>query len=249
MEGENWKSSRSDDRPAVWLGNAIGVHLEAPGLHALALAVADGAAEPLGQALALFRHVSQLPFEVSDPTLRTLPEALPTLRAGDGYFKATLWLHLLRICHIPARMRWVELDPTPVTHGLWDFSRLAGMPFFYPLVEVWLGGSWQTVDAYAMDPPLFDAVMSEIVQRGLPGGYFVHRQGTCSWDGRGDALQRFSPLDPSSRPLRDLGCHHSHADFMRCWGGLVPETAVTHLAYENQARMMNQSFARMRAGA
>ncbi len=122
------------------------------------------------------------------------------------------------------------------------------MPFFHPLAEVWLSGSWQTVDAYAMGPPLFDAVMSEIVQRGLPGGYFVHRHGTCSWGGQGDALQRLSPLAPRSRPPRDLGCHHSHADFVRHRGRLVPETAVTHLAYGNQARLMNQSSARMRVG-
>ncbi len=127
MKGERWRICPSDDRPAVWPGNALGVHLETPGLHALARAVTGGVAEPLGQALALFDRVSQLPFEVSDPMLRTRPEALHTLRAGDGYFKATLWLHLLRVCHIPARLHWVELDPTPVTHGLWDFSRLAGM--------------------------------------------------------------------------------------------------------------------------
>lgn len=249
MDRVNWRTSPSDDRPAVWLGSALGVHLEAPGLHALAMQLTERAADPSAQASALFRHVSHLPFELSDPALRTLPEALHSLSAGDGYFKATLWLHLLRICHIPARMRWVELDPSYVTRGLWDFSRLAGMPFFYPLIEVWLQGRWHAVDAYAMDPPLFKAVMSEMERRRWPAAYFVHRNGTCTWDGQGDALQRFSPLDPTSCPLRDLGCHHSHADFMRAWGRLVPETAVTHLAYENQTRMMNETFARLRARA
>lgn len=100
-----------------------------------------------------------------DPALRTLPEALHSLSAGGGCFKATLWLHLLRICHIPARMRWVELDPSDVTRGLGDFSRLAGMPFFYPLIEVWLQGRWHAVDAYAMDPPLPGRLVQDVCAR------------------------------------------------------------------------------------
>ena len=135
-----------------------------------------------------------------------------------------------------------------MTSGLWDFSRLAGMPFFYPLTEVWLRGLWQSVDAYAMDPPLFGVVLSEIRQRQLMAGYFVHRDGMCTWDGQGDALQRFSPSDPDSRPIRDMGCFHSHSDFLRACRQAVPETAVTNMAYENQTRLMNETFARMRRG-
>ena len=245
----SWKTCNCDDRPGMWLGNAPGVELGATGLRALAARLTDGLADPGEQALALFRHVSWLPFELSDPALRTSPAALHCLAAGDGYFKATLWLHLLRICEIPARMRWVQLEATYVTNGLWDFSRLAGMPFFYPLTEVWLHNRWQSVDAYAMDPPLFGVVLSEIRRRQLMAGYFVHRDGLCTWDGQGDALQRFSPSDPDSCPIRGMGCFHSHADFLRACRQAVPETAVTNMAYENQTRLMNETFARMRASA
>lgn len=245
----SWKTCNCDDSPGAWLGNAPGVDLEATGLRALATQLTDGLTEPGEQAQALFRHVSFLPFELSDPAERTSPRALHRLSAGDGYFKATLWLHLLRIVGIPARMRWVQLEPAYVTRGLWDFSRLAGMPFFYPLTEVWLQGLWQSVDAYAMDPPLFGAVMAEIRRRQLAAGYFVHRDGVCTWDGQGDALQRFSPSDPDSCPIQDMGCFHSHRDFLKTYGRAVPETAVTNMAYENQTRLMNEAFARMRAGA
>ncbi|MGM9426447.1 hypothetical protein [Hydrogenophaga sp. MI9] len=244
-----WKTCHCDDSPGAWLGNAPGVDLEATGLRALAAGLTDGLTEPGEQALMLFHHVSLLPFELSDPSLRTAPRALHRLTAGDGYFKATLWLHLLRIGGIPARMHWVQLEPAYVTNGLWDFSRLAGMPFFYPLTEVWLQGLWQSVDAYVMDPPLFGAVVAEIRQRKLMAGYFVHRDGVCTWDGRGDALQRFSPSDPDSCPIRDMGCFHSHADFLRAYRHAVPETVVTNMAYENQTRQMNETFARLRRGA
>lgn len=251
LEGNDvsWMSCRCEDDPGVWLGNALGVDLEATGLRAQAMRVIGSRVSPAEQALALFEHVSQLPFELSDPALRTSPEALHRLAAGDGYFKATLWLHLLRICGIPARMRWVQLEPAYVTRGLWDFSRLAGMPFFYPLTEVWLHDRWSSVDAYVMDPPLFRVVTSEIRRRRLMAGYFVHRDGVCTWDGQGDALQRFSASDPHSHPIRDMGCFHSHADFLSVWGPVVPETAVTNMAYENQTRLMNETFARMRASA
>lgn len=244
----DWKTCDCDDRPGVWLGNAPGVDLEVPGLRAQAARLTDGLKDPVEVAVTLFRHVSLLPFELSDPALRTTPDALTRLTAGDGYFKATLWLHLLRISGIPARMRWVQLEPTYVTRGLWDFSRLAGMPFFYPLTEVWLHDHWQSVDAYAMDPPLFRVVVAEIRRREQMAGYFVHRDGVCHWDGQGDALQRFSPSDPDSCPIRDMGCFHSHRDFLRTWGQAAPATAVTNLAYENQTRLMNETFARMRQG-
>lgn len=245
----DWRTCGCDDDPAIWLGDARGVRLGAEGLAPLVARCVAGEDGVVAQAVALFRHVSSLPLELSDPALRTVPEALHWQRAGDGYFKATLWLHLLRIAGIPARLRWVQLNPAYVTTGLWDFARLAGMPFFYPLTEVWLPGGWQSVDAYVMDPPLFRVVVAEIRARQLMAGFFVHRDGTCEWDGHGDALQRFSPSDPDSCPIRDFGCFHSHSDFLRAYGRVVPETAVTNMAYQNQTRLTNETFARMRARA
>lgn len=243
----SWKSCDCDDAPDRWLGDALGVDLGTTGLAARAARCVDGVTGARDEALALFRHVAGLPFQLSDPAVRTDADQLHVQDGGDGYFKATLWLHLLRIRRIPARMRWVRLDPKAITHGLWDFARLAGMPFFYPLTEVWLEGGWSTVDAYVVDPALFARIKDHIARHRLAGAYFVHRDGVCEWDGRSDAIQRFSPNDPASLPLADLGCFHSHADFLRRYGVEIPETAVTKLAYEQTAGQLNTALVQLRA--
>lgn len=241
-----WKTCASDDEPTRWLGSSLGIDLDAKGLRELAERLAGSAQGARFQALALFQYVAALPFEMSDPLERTSPAALSRLRSGDAYFKTTLMVHLLRLRAVPARMRWVELEPRRVSRGLWDFVGHTGMPFFYPLLEVWINGGWLTTDAYIMDAPLLEVVHRELAKRQGASGYFAHRDGVATWDGESDALQRFSLSDPESWPLRDLGSCHSHADFLRIHLATVPETDVTNMAYGHQARNANDIFARMR---
>ena len=241
-----WRNCECDDDPGNWLGNAPGVNLAAPGLERLAAAGVQGAEGPAEEAQALFRYVSGLPFFLSDPALRTVPEELHRQSCGDAYFKSALWLHLLRIRGIPARQRWVDIDPGKMTPGLWDFVRMAGMRFFHPLVEVWLGQRWITVDAYVMDPVLFGIVQNELRHRGLSSGFFVHRLGVCEWDGASDALQRFSLQDPDSLPLDDLGCFHSHRDFLDRTGALFERTELVVSAHKETTARINVELIRMR---
>lgn len=60
------------------------------------------------------------------------------------------------------RLRWVQLDAQRLTRGLWEFVRHTGVPFVYPLTEVWLAGRWLCTDAYVQDPPLLAAVHREL---------------------------------------------------------------------------------------
>lgn len=197
-------------------------------------------------AIRLFQHLSNLPFEALDAQRRTDPAALSGLGAGDAYFKATLFVHLLRLAGLPARMRWVEMASRPLTWGLWDFAGHSGMPLFYPLTEVWLTERWLTTDAYILDPPLCRALRAELTQRQRRSGYLMHVSGACDWDASRDAIQRFGVDDPSSWPLRDLGCFHSHADFLAGTRLHLPQTEVTRMAYTNQVRAMNEALAAMR---
>jgi Transglutaminase-like superfamily len=241
-----WRRCGCDDEPGSWLGNAPGVELEAPGLKRLADASVRGAMGPIEEAVALFRYVSGLPFHLSDPAVRTVPQELHRQDRGDAYFKGALWVHLLRIRGIAARQRWVEIDPGKMTPGLWDFVRMAGMRFFHPLVEVWLAQRWITVDAYVMDPVLFEIAQNELCRRGLSSGFFVHRLGVCGWDGASDALQRFSLQDPDSLPLDDLGCFHSHRDFLDRTGALFERTELVIAAHKETTRRINVELERLR---
>lgn len=241
-----WFSCACEPDPQQWLGSAVGIDLGAPGLSDRLTTLMPRPLDERSCAVVLFQHVSALPFEVADASLRTLPHALHLLPSGDAYFKATLLVHLLRLSGIPARMRWVEMESRRMAWGLWDFLGHSGMPLFYPLTEIWLDGHWWTTDAYVMDPPLCQAAQRELRRRGRSSGYFVHVDGACDWDGQSHALQRFHAQDRESWPLRDLGCFHSHGDFLASSQERVPETDVTRMAYSHQARTMSEAFARLR---
>lgn len=242
-----WRNCSCDNDPRHWLGNAPGVALDAPQLEGLASSLLPTSGSPVEEALALFRYVSQLPFFLSEPASRTLPRELHRQAGGDAYFKSALWLHLLRIRGIASRQRWVEIDPCKMTPGLWDFVRLAGMRFFHPLTEVWLDQRWITVDAYVVDPALFSIVQKELHQQDWPSGFFVHRLGVCEWDGAADALQRFSLQDPDSLPLEDLGCFHSHQDFLDRAGSLFQRTELVVSAHKVTSDRINAELSRLRA--
>ena len=243
---KEWRTCRCDDKPENWLGNAPGVDLGSTGLLALVETCLPHRRSPSEDAKRLFDHVSRLPFFLADPAVTTVPSELHRQMGGAAYFKSTLWLHMLRVRGIPARMRWVEVEASKMTPGLWDFLRMAGMRFFHPMVEVWLDQCWATVDAYIMDPPLFARVRKELKRQGIPNGFFVHHLGVCDWSGRGDALQRFSPLDPDSLPLNDLGCYHSHEDFVARSGMSFERTELVNSAYKETNEGINVELSRLR---
>ena len=243
----SWRLREVDNNPQHWLGDAPGVQLGASGLRLRAQRLTQACTTPREQACALFEHVSQMPFGVIRISTRCQPAHQHRLRKADAYAKATLWVHLLRLCEIPARMRWVRLDATELTRGLWDFCRHVGQPFFYPLTEVFLEGRWLVTDAYIMDPLLFRAIQLELGQQRWTAGYFVHAQGQCGWDGQADAFQRFSPSDPASLPVEDFGCFHSHADFLARVRPDFRVTAVAQMAFVSQSVLMGRAFKRLRA--
>jgi hypothetical protein len=244
-----WKTASCDDRPHLWQGEADGVELEGCGLRSLALGMTRNCPTPREQARVLFDHVAQMRFVMADLDTRCAPALLAHTFEGDGFFKATLLVHLMRLVGLPARMRWVQLESAQLTRGLWDFVRLSGQPFVYPLTEVHLDGRWHCTDAYTMDQPLLAAVHRALDRRGWDSGYMAHRAGTHRWDGQGDAFQRFDPADASDMQLQDLGCAHSLEDFMRRHPHRFVLTAAVRLAYVSQAEHINHELGHLRLSA
>lgn len=242
----NWKTRLCDDDTSRWLGDAVGIELEASGLRALALGMVKACDSPAGAARVLFEHVAQLPFAVTDLDTRCDPRLLAHSHQGDAFSKATLWVHLLRLVQIPARMRWVQLESTLLTRGLWDFVRLTGQAFVYPLTEVCIDGRWLCTDAYILDAPLLAAVHHRLDRQGWNSGYLAHRTGTAHWDASADTHQRFAAEDPGSMQLQDLGCAHSFEDFIQRSPQHYMNTAAFRLAYASQANLMNQELEHMR---
>lgn len=158
----NWKTASCHDSPEAWLGEADGIDPEGSGLRAQAMDMTRACVHPRERALVLFQHVAQMRFVVSDLDTRCVPSLLRHAREGDGFFKTTLLVHLLRLVDVPARMRWVQLESSLLTRGLWDFVRLSGQAFVYPLTEAFIDGRWICTDAYTMDAPLLAAAEAAV---------------------------------------------------------------------------------------
>ena len=173
----NWKTASCHDSPEAWLGEAEGVDPAGCGLHALATGMTRACADPRERALVLFEHVAQMRFVVSDLDTRCMPSLLAHAGEGDGFFKTTLLVHLLRLVDVPARMHWVQLESSSLTRGLWDFVRLAGQAFVYPLTEAFIDDRWICTDAYTMDAPLLAPVALPFPQHLWPAGQPGHRGG------------------------------------------------------------------------
>ncbi len=242
----NWKTAACDDLPEGRLGDAVGVDLDGCGLRSLVAGMTRHCTGQVERALALFDHVAQMRFVMSDLDTRCDPLLLAHLAEGDGFFKGTLMVHLLRLAGLPARLRWLQIDSGQLMRGLWDFVGLAGQSFVYPVTETCVAGRWICTDAYTLDAPLIAAVHRELDRRGWTTGFLAHRAGATTWDGQHDAMQRFDPAEPAAMQVQDLGCSHSHADFMRRRPSSFRMTAAMRLAFASQAEHVNHELGHLR---
>jgi hypothetical protein len=241
-----WKTATCNDSPDAWLGEAEGIDPGGSGLQALAMGMTRACTQPQERARVLFGHVAQMRFVISDLDTRCVPSLLAHTGEGDGFFKTTLLVHLLRLVGVPARMRWVQLESSLLTRGLWDFVRLSGQAFVYPLTEAFIDGRWICTDAYTMDAPLLAAVHRTLDRRGWDSGFMAHRAGTGQWDARSDAYQRFDGAHPAAMQVQDLGCAHSLADFTRRHPHRFRVTGAMRLAFVSQAEHFNQELGQLR---
>lgn len=122
---------------------------------------------------------------------------LRVLGDGRGFClsKSTLFVALLRCVGIPSRVVFVDIA-TNVLHGI-----LGGGQGYvdHSYVEVLLPKgnadvrtfTWQAVDSFVMDSPVFDLAMARVRREQRVMGYGVHSAGTSQWDGGSDALCQF----------------------------------------------------------
>ncbi len=243
-----WNRTGLEDDPSDWLGSAPGVDLQVSGLRERCAAIVNGCHSAQHRAQAIFRWVQALPFVVLDAKDRSDPLLLPGRTCGDAYTKAALMVHLLRLCEIPARMRWVQMEAASLTRGLWDFLKHTDVPFYSPMTEAWLEGRWMCTDVYVFDRPLAKAARQQLLERGWSSGLLMHVEGEADWDALRDAYLRFASTDPASWPISDQGCFHSHADFLVRADVPVRESALTHMVYVRQLRLMNEALTALREG-
>ena len=212
---------RIDSSPDLWLGTTPILDLGDDRLRLRARTLTQLRASPLEQAIAIYGYVKALRFFV--PTHLTAATAREVLddKGGSWYGKSTLLIALLRLCHIPARLRMVRLGPQH-----WRGLVITTKPVNHPMVEIWLGDRWQRTDTHVYDLRYMAAARAQLHRKGWQVGYGVHRNGDTIWNGREDAFATFVLDEPDGGPRADLGVYNDPMEFMRWLGDQAPVAGV-----------------------
>ncbi len=234
---------REREEPRKWLGSSPAFDLHDPRLRLKALSLTQNMLSPRDKALALHRFVHRMPYCGGPGTrLMTAREALDA-GAGDCYGKTALFVALLRVCRIPARMRFVQLRGD-VMHGwLWMLPRYVN----HSIAEEWLDNAWVRTDTFIYDRPYMGAAKQALAANGWSVGYGICAQGMEWWDGCRDAYATFVPDDPASMPLRDLGVYDDPISFVATGPRPGEQSAwMQHLSWKLIARRVTRITSRMR---
>lgn len=172
-----------DDDPDRWLGPTELLDLGDAKLRLRSRALTQLAKNDREKALALYGFVKRVPF--ARPfrlRLRTPRQVLDAAR-GDALDKVGLFIGLLRVAGIPARIRFMQL-PGEMLRGLISHMSSAARP----VAEAWLGGRWVATDTYIFDAAYMAAARSRLAEQGWECGYGIHRDGASIWNGVHDAF-------------------------------------------------------------
>ncbi|MEM9290521.1 MAG: transglutaminase-like domain-containing protein [Acidobacteriota bacterium] len=191
--GESPADSQWQGSP--WLAPTSQIDCDHPSIQRLAQQLGGKATGARQKAVAIHRFVrDEIAFGWAPEFYQQ--RASETLATGRGYCntKGPLFVALLRASGIPARLRFIELR-SEVLGGLVD----TGGPYVdHAYTEVWLEGSWVSVDSYVVDRSLAEAARQRLESTGTLLGYGIHRNGVSEWDGLGDSFVQF--VDDGSVP-------------------------------------------------
>lgn len=108
-------------------------------------------------------------------------------RLGYGITKSTLFVAMLRIARIPARIIFIDLNSS-IFSGL-GFTDGTYVDHSYS--EVYLDGRWVKLDGYTVDRELFVRAQERLTRENLKVGYAVHQHGHIEWDGDSDCFVQY----------------------------------------------------------
>lgn len=195
--------------PAAWRGTSPLLDLDDPRLRLRAQSLTQLCAGERGKALAVYRFVKRIPFaKPFKMRLHTAREVMDQGR-GDAADKATLAVALLRLAGLPARMRFLTLDPS-ILRGLLH-RRVAPTR---PVIEVHCGGRWVATDSYLYDAEYAAAARARLRVLGWEVGFGLHLRGQVLWDGRGDAYVNGRPPENDPLVLHDHGVFCDPLEFV-----------------------------------
>ena len=224
----NAVAQRVEDQgdPQAWLRASPLIDLDDSRLRLRVLALTQLCRTDTRRAMAVYGYVKTLPF--GQPERYGVKTARQVLDDGRGgwHAKTTLFIAMLRVAGLPARLRVLAL-PGSTLRGLVDTR----FPFLLPVAEFCIDGCWLGTDTHILDPRAMSLVRLELVRRGWGRGFGVHRNGAPLWDGRHDAFAAFSPHRPDGQVLEDFGVHGDIAEFIRDLRRRSPHRWALHMAH------------------
>jgi hypothetical protein len=209
MQSNNNPSSLTSDDPRNWLCATSLLDLEDPKLRIRVLRITQLATSATDKAVRVHNYIKSLPFGCV-PASQNLTSGI-VLRAGlgDCHTKGTLFVSMLRLVGIPARLRFVMLSST----FLEGIISLPGIPITHAIAEAYLAGQWIQVDTYVTDETFEGHALGLLKAKGNELGFGIHARGQRYWAGKHSAYGQYTHLDPQSLPIHDLGVAHDPEHF------------------------------------
>jgi hypothetical protein len=210
------------DSPELWLGPTELLDLGDAKVRLRARALTQLAKNDREKALALYGFVKRVPFaKPFKLRLRTPRQVLDSAK-GDALDKVGLFVALLRIVDIPARVRFMQL-PGEVLRGLISHMSSAARP----VAEIFVGGRWVATDTYIFDAAYMAAARSRLADEGWECGYGIHRAGASIWNGVHDAFLAGEEIARDTLLRGADGVFHDPAEFVTsaAWRATHPVVA------------------------
>jgi hypothetical protein len=198
----------SDD-PSGWMGSTQLIDLNDTKLRLKAKSLTQLSRTDREKVLAIYAAVRRITF--AKPVKLRLRTAHEVLRAdsADAVDKATLFVGLLRVAGLAARLRYIELHGD-ILRGLTTAIASAGRP----VVEVWLNDRWCSTDTYIFDPHYMAAARARLRAHKWEWGYGIHHRGHAVWDAITDAYLTGDEHVAPEISLGVLGWFHDPQDFL-----------------------------------
>jgi hypothetical protein len=171
------------DGPEHWLGPTELLDLGDTKLRLRTRSLTQLAKNEREKALAIYGFVKRIPFARPFKLKLRSPRQVIDAGRGDALDKVGLFLALLRIADIPARIRFMQL-PGEMLRGLISHMASAARP----VAEIWIGGRWVATDTYIFDAAYMAAARQRLAEEDWECGYGIHRDGASIWNGTQDAF-------------------------------------------------------------
>jgi Transglutaminase-like superfamily len=229
-----------------WLSRTKLLNLKDDRLRLRAMSMVQLANSERERLMAIYEFVKAMP--LSGPSTQGFMSAREVLdsKTGDAFGKSTLFVAMLRLVNIPARMRFVQL------HGdvLRGFTSRAAT-VIHPVVECWVDGRWLKTDTHIYDIRYLVTAREKLMDADWMVGYGIHRHAHSVWDGRQDAYAGFAPTKPQGMPMCELGVFDDPRRFSRR-AKLVRnpfkwlDNKICDLKWSIYARMLRSGMHKMR---